>query len=194
MPDSPQENIQLEGSYLEKTKGYFEEIEQKYKEVSEMKKEIFQLQDDFKEKLNVPTDCEFPMCFKKLRETVGCDTILELKESEGEPLQIITDERDEEDAIQAVEKFNGMLQMCHNLLEGETPAIQFIKEKMQAIQKSFQTDMTEKALNESEKYIKNISDSCEGIRKLTKDVVWAQDSLRYVLPKRQTGLLMVLKK
>ena len=167
-----------------------QDIDQNRKEILDKRTEIDNLLKQFKAKLKLQSNADFPTCFQKLRELVGDYETLEL--SSDEPLYIILEEEAEGDGVQeAVGIFNDMLQKCREFPEEAKAAMASIKETMQVIESEhLQVEKTIKALEISTGFLKQIHSFVEEIDKLVGDVKWARG---YLLSRRvSTGIIRVI--
>ena len=182
--------VQFTESYLEPVKHHFQDIDQNYKEVLDKRTEIDDLLKQFKAKLKLQGNADFPTCFQQLRELVGDFDQLEL--SKDEPLHIILGEEADGNGVgEAVEMFNSMLQKCREFPAEAKAATALIQEKIRDVESEhLQVEKTMKALEKSKGFLEQIRIFGGEIEKLVRDVKWAR---RYLLSKRvSTGMIRII--
>ena len=187
-PNPIKSQVQFLESYLELARDHFDSIDQKYNEALEKRREIDTLLKEFKEKLGLQADADFPTCYQQLIKRVRKPESLQL--SSKKPLQITLEREANGGGVQeAVDKFNSMLWKCNEFPAQMQAAAEHIKEKMQAIEGGCShTEKTRMALEISKTSLEQIHTFGEDIEKLVWDVEFA----RSYLASKVTGLLLVL--
>ena len=177
--------VQITESFLEPARDHFHDIDQRYNETLEKRKEIDTLLKEFKEKLGLQADSDFPTCYQQLRKQVGKYGTLEL--SRDEPLRVILGEGPDGNGVrEAVEKFNSMLQKCREFPAEVEAAAAYIEGKLKTIRRgSLQTEKILTALGKSEESLRQIRTFDETIKTLIRDVKFARGDLE---SKPVTGL------
>ena len=142
----------LDKSYQENSKKHSADIDKEYNRVFALRSEINAMLAGFKQRLELQEHMNLSVCFKNLRKLVGLYDTLELNE---EVMQIIIDPKADEDAVEAVNKFNMMLEKCHEFQEKLQTSKPVMEENLMALEKeSMQTqetlDATVRAKNQLE--------------------------------------------
>ena len=180
-------------TYLHKTKAHLDAIETKYNEIYTVRQHIDDLLKGFKQRLDIDETSELPLCFQSLREQHlknqgwGVKN-LELKEQE---LRIVGNIPNE-DAKEAVYKFNTMLEECRGFLEKQHTAHEFIQDKIRAIEREpVQIQTTQDALQRAKKQLEMIQTWNKQIENLVSATKLASSYLHR--KPELTGTMHILK-
>ena len=111
--------VPLQQSFLNATKANLDAIEERYTEIFALRVDIDNLLKGFKQRLYVDETDTLAICFQKLRELVGPYENLKPNEQD---MHIDIGEDADEDAREAVEKFNQMLERCRKFPEKQREA------------------------------------------------------------------------
>lgn len=176
---------ELNQSYLSQTQAYLHAIDQEYDRVFALRRDIDNLLKGFKQKLHVDETTELKVCFEDLRKLVGDYETLKL--SRDEQLRIIVGEDADDDAKDAIEKFNIMLERCCEFPEQQHAAETTIQEKIMATEnESMQFHATQEALQRAKKQLNTLPKWGKEIQSLINDTTSASKHLRQ---KITTGII-----
>jgi hypothetical protein len=132
--------VALDKSYQENSKNHSADIDKEYSRVFALRSEINALLAGFKQRLELQEHMNLRLCFKNLKELVGLYDTLEFDE---EAMKIVIDPNADEDAVEAVNKFNMMLEKSHEFQEKLQTSKPVMEEKLMALEKeSTQTQET----------------------------------------------------
>ena len=171
--------VDIKQSYLKKEKAHFDMIEKEYDIIFAVRVDIDNLLKGFKQRLHVDETVPLWMCFKQLRDLVGDDKTLELSE-EGE-LHIVIDKEACEDAREAVEKFNLMLERCSEYPKKQSEAKTTIEHKIIALEGGdtrYHTLAIVEALERARKQLMKLQEWNKEIESLIKDTKSSARDLR----------------
>ena len=174
--------VALEKSYQLRSKELATVIEQEYNTLFQMRSDVNALLLGFKQRLDLVDDTKLTMCFKTLRELVGPYSTLQLNE---EAMQIVVDEQADEDAVEAVHKFNMMLEQCCEFREKAHTAKQIMKENLKALEReSKQFQSTLDAIQRAKKQLEFVQEWGSHIRCIIQDT---KNSSKALAPRQVTG-------
>ena len=159
--------INTNKSYLKEAKAHLDTIEREYNKAFALRVDIDNLLNGFKQRLHVNKTAQLSVCFKSLRRLVGKDETLELRQ--GGQLHIFVGEKACEDAKEAVEKFNVMLERCSEYPEKQSEAEEMIQQKIAALERDrVQTLATLDAQQRARRQLTEIHQWGEKIQSLVK--------------------------
>lgn len=183
--------VVLEESFLDKAKAHMDAIDEEYNKISAIYEDIGNLQNGFRGRLGVAEKTLLSECFKHLRELVGpyCRTL----EWNGEHniMRIEIGEEEDEDAKEAVAKYNTMLTRCKEFKENVPEAETVIKQKMAALAcESIQTAATQEAVENAKKKCEALQEKRKVIDRILADT---RSASIHLLPRITTGLITNLQ-
>ena len=186
--------VPLKESYLNPAiKANLEDIEAIYTEIFALCVDIDNLLTGFKQRLYyVDEIASISMCFEKLRSLVGQDETLELNKRDNIIMCIDIGKNADEDAKEAVTKFNLMLERCREFLAKQNKAKTEIPEKISAIEaESVQTQATLDAVDRAKKQFHSIQEWNKQIVEIIEDTKSASKQFWPVLPRSRlaTGMM-----
>ena len=181
--------VPLEQSFLNDTKANLDAIEQTYNNILTLRVDIDNLLKGFKQRLYVDETAMLSMCFKQLRERVGPYETLELNEQD---MCIIIGEDADEDAKEAVCKYNLMLDRCREFPEKQREAEKVIKDKISAVEtESIQIQAMLVAVERAKKQFDSLHEWDEEIKLIIKGTKVASKHL--ASRKGITGLQRIIR-
>ena len=181
--------VELEQSFLENARANLEAIDQEYNEISEICEDIGNLQGGFRQRLRVQEEILLSECFKHLRQRVG--KYSQTLNFNTERMCIEIGEEEDEDAQEAVEKYNCMLERCKEFQEKKPKAERVIKEKMTALAgESIQTQATQEAVQYAQQKYDALLARDNDIQRILTDT---KSAAKYLLPPITTGVITMLR-
>ncbi|CAI7993762.1 hypothetical protein GBAR_LOCUS1316 [Geodia barretti] len=148
--------VALDKSYQENSKKHSADIDKEYNRVFPLRSEINALLAGFKQRLELQEHMNLSVCFKNLRKLVGLYDTLEF---DKEAMKIIIDPNADEDAVEAVNKFNMMLEKCHEFQEKLQTSKPVMEEKLMALEKeNMQTQETLDAIARAKNQLKCVQE------------------------------------
>lgn len=173
-------------TFLHPTKTHLDAIEKEYDEIFVMRQFIDNLLQGFKQILRLTEKDELPLCFKRLREHAGDYERLELNEEE---LQVYVGENADEDAKEAVYKFNTMLKQCTQFPAKQDAAFKFIQAKIKDVEnESIHVQATEDALLRAKKQLDMLQKWDNDIQILVSEIKSASSHLQSKSRRLATGI------
>ena len=168
-------------SYLKEAKAHLDNIEEEYKKIFDVRVDIDNPLKGFKQKLCVKKTTQLFVCFKRLRRLVGNDKTLQLSQ-EGQ-LHIVIGEDACEDAKEAVEQFNLMLQRCSEYPEKQNEAEAIIEREIVALERdSVQTQATLDAQQRARTQLSALREWGEEVQNIIEDT---KSSAKHLLSKNE---------
>ena len=181
--------VKLEQSFLENARANLEAIDQEYNEISEICEDIGNLQGGFRQRLRGQEKTLLSECFKHLRQRVG--RYSQTLNFNTERMCIEIGEEEDEDAKEAVEKYNCMLERCKEFQEKKPKAERVIKEKLTALAGgSIQTQATQEAMKHAQQKYDALLARDKDIQRILTDT---ESAAEYLLPPITTGVITMLR-
>ena len=141
--------VALEHSYQFESEERSTDFEQRFNELFDLRSDVNVLLLGFIMRLGLPEETMLTVCFRNLRHLVGRGHTLELNE---EAMKIIIDPEADEDAVEAVDKFNRMLGKCQEFQDKVRTSKRVMKENLKALEReSKQTTATLDAIERAKK-------------------------------------------
>ena len=167
------------------SKAHSDAIEQEYDTLLALRSQINNLLGGFKQRLDLPEETKLSTCFTHVRKLVGEYTTLALNTTE---MKVVIDEEANEDAVEAVYKFNLMLEKCREFKEKLRDSKPRMEEELRALEKEdVQISKTLVAVEHAKKQLKSVEEwgsHAEGIIRET------EKAAEYLAGKA-TGLLFI---
>ena len=181
-------HVALEKSYQQQSKQYLTVIEQEYNSLVALRSEIDNLLSGFKQRLRLPEETKLNTCFKNLRDLIGLYDTLELNETE---MQIVIDPKVNEDAVEAVSKFNMMLEKCSEFQEKQQTSKQIMEENLLALEnEGTQTQASLDAIERAKSQLKLVHEWNADVKHIVFDT---KTSSKQLASRIVTGLLKTLE-
>ncbi|CAI7993770.1 hypothetical protein GBAR_LOCUS1320, partial [Geodia barretti] len=148
--------VALNKSYQKNSKKHSADIDKEYNRVFALRSEINALLAGFKQRLELQEHMNLSVCFKNLRKLVGLYDTLEF---DKEAMKIVIDPKADEHAVEAVNKFNMMLDKCHEFQEKLQTSKPVMEEKLMALEKeNMQTQETLDAIARAKNQLKCVQE------------------------------------
>ena len=174
--------VALVHSYQQKSEEWSTLIEQQYKQLFVLRSDINGLLVGFKHRLGFQEETKLSVCFRQLRELVGRDHTLKFNE---EALKIDIDPQADEDAVEAVSKFNWMLEKCRELQEKLHTSKSLMECNIGALERGrIQTTATLDAIERGKKQLELVEEWATHVRFIIQDT---KSSSKALGPKLVTG-------
>lgn len=174
--------VALDQSYNKESRERLQAIEQHYSTLANLRSEINALLAGFKQRLDHKEEATLNMCFEKMRELVGKYEILKLNKRE---MKIMISDEAQDDAVEAANKFNMMLEKCHELQEKVCISKQVMEEKLQALERDKQFQSTLDAIHRAKKQLELVREWDKHVNNIISDT---KSSSKKLAPKKITGL------
>ena len=167
--------VALVHSYQQESEKLSTLVEEQYKQLFVLRSDINGMLVGFKHRLGFHEETELSVCFRHLRELVGRDRTLEFN---GEALKIDIDLQADEDAVEAVNKFNWMFEKCREFQGKVHTSKLSMKYNIGDLERgSMQTTATLDAIERGKKQLELVQEWATHVRFIIQDTISSSKAL-----------------
>ena len=175
--------VALEQSYQRERKQWSDTIEMEYTTLVNLRADIDAMLAGFRQRLDLSEDAKLSVCFGAVRELVGPYQILNLNEQE---MKIMISDEANPNAVEAVNKFNTMLEKCREFQGNVCTSKPVMEENLRALEKEKKlTQAVLDVIERAKKQLCLVREWNEHVKCIISDT---KTSSKNLAPKKATGL------